>query len=72
MRDESLVEMAIDTARQAARGHLKVMRNEIIRPWDEGSQEPGAETGRRIGLALSASTIALGVGLAVYAVFAGD
>ncbi len=72
MSDDSLLEMAIDTARTAARGHLKVMRNEIIRPWDEGSQEPGAETGRRIGLALSASAIALGVGLAFYAVFAGD
>lgn len=72
MSRESLLETAIDTARLAVRDHLKVMRNEIIRPWDEGSREPGAETGRRLGLALSASAIALGVGLAFYAVFAGD
>ena len=72
MSDESLLEMAIGTARHAARGHLRIMRNEIVRPWDEGSREPGAETGRRLGLALTASAIALGLGLAFYSVFGGD
>lgn len=72
MSNESLLESAIDTAREAARGHLEIVRTEITRPWDEGSREPGAETGRRLGLALTVSAIALGAGLAFYAVFAGD
>lgn len=72
MTSDSLLESAIDTAREAARGHIEVVRREITRPWNEGSREPGAETGRRLGLTLSISAIALGVGLAFYAVFAGD
>ncbi len=72
MSDESLLELALDAARAAARGHLEIMRREITRPWEEGSPSRGAETGRRLGLALTVSALALGVGLAFYAVFAGD
>ncbi|TFG64649.1 MAG: hypothetical protein E4H28_04975 [Gemmatimonadales bacterium] len=72
MSNESLLESAIDTAREAARDHLKVVRSEITRPWYEGSQEPGAEVGRRIGLGLTISALALGVGLALYVVLGGD
>ena len=72
MSDDSLLELALDTARDAARGHIEIVRREIARPWAEGSPEPGAETGRRLGLALTISALALGVGLAFYAVFAED
>ena len=72
MSDESLLELALETARDAARGHMEIVRRELTRPWDEGSPARGAETGRRLGLALTISALALGVGLAFYAVFAGD
>lgn len=70
MSDESLLDSAIDTAREVARDHLEVVRSEITRTWDEGSREPGAETGRRLGLGLTISAVGLGVGLALYSAFA--
>jgi len=58
--------------RRAARDYVKSVRRELARPWYEGSQEPGAEVGRSLGLALAASSLVLGVGLALHAVFGGD
>lgn len=58
--------------RRAAREYVKSMRRELARPWYEGSREPGADVGRSLGLALTASSLVLGVGLALYAAFGGD
>ncbi len=62
----------INEVRDVAREHLGVVRRELTRPWDEGSSLPGAETGRRLGLALTLSALVVGAGLALYAIFGGD
>ncbi|MFQ5529269.1 MAG: hypothetical protein ACE5FP_02880 [Gemmatimonadota bacterium] len=62
----------IDEVREVARDHLEVVRREFTRPWEEGSAEPGAEMGRRLGLGLTLSAFFLGAGLALYAIFGGD
>jgi hypothetical protein len=72
MSDDSLIDSAIDTARDAARDHLAVLRGELARSWRDGSHEPGAETGRRLGLGLTLSAVLLGAGLAFYSAFSRD
>ncbi|MDH3297023.1 MAG: hypothetical protein OEM96_01925 [Gemmatimonadota bacterium] len=62
----------ISEVRDIARDHLAVVRREFTRPWDEGSLQPGAETGRRLGLALTLSALVAGAGLALYSILGGD
>jgi hypothetical protein len=62
----------IGEVRDAARDHVAVLRGELARSWREGSREPGAETGRRLGLGLTLSAVLLGAGLAFYSVFTRD